>query len=231
MPTWESAANRGAHRAQTLLRRVGEELRITRIAAGLSTRQVGRMVGISHTQVRRIESGAAPHVDLDSLARIASTLGHELSLGVHPIGAPVRDKSHVALLGRFAARLHRSIRWRTEVPVPLRGDLRSADGVATARAFDATIEAETRLDDVQAVERRLRSKQRHLGTKRAILLVSDTRHNRAVIHAGAKLERAVSDRHAGLSCRAHQRGGSRWRLPRHPLTCPHDRRHPRSATP
>jgi len=145
------------------------------------------MVGISHTQVRRIESGAAPHVDLDSLARIASTLGHELSLGVHPIGAPVRDKSHVALLGRFAARLHRSIRWRTEVPVPLRGDLRSADGVATARAFDATIEAETRLDDVQAVERRLRSKQRDLGTKRAILLVSDTRNNRAVIHAVTNL--------------------------------------------
>lgn len=101
-----------------LLRRLGEELRVARIAAGLSTRRVGLMVRISHTQVRRIESGTAPHVDLDLLARIASTLGHELSLGVHPVGAPVRDKAHVALLGRFAARLHASIHWRTEVPIP-----------------------------------------------------------------------------------------------------------------
>jgi hypothetical protein len=47
--------------------------------------------------------------------------------------------------------------------------------------FDAVVEAETRLDDVQAIERRLRGKQRDLGAKRAILLVADTRHNRAVI--------------------------------------------------
>ena len=44
------------------------------------------------------------------------------------------------------------------------------------------IEAETRLNDVQAAERRLRAKQRDLGTTRAILLVADTRHNRAVIN-------------------------------------------------
>jgi transcriptional regulator with XRE-family HTH domain len=166
-----------------LLRRIGEELRIARIAAGLSTRRVGLMVRVSHTQVRRIESGIAPHVDLELLARIASTLGHELSLGVHPIGAPVRDKAHVSLLGRFSARLHPSVHWRTEVPIPIPGDLRTADGVAEGRTFDATIEAETRLDDVQAVERRLRTKQRDLDTKRAILLVADTRHNRAVVRA------------------------------------------------
>lgn len=183
MPTWESAANRGARRAQMLLRRIGEELRIARIAAGLSTRRVGLMVRVSHTQVRRIESGIAPHVDLELLARVASTLGHELSLGVHPISAPVRDKAHVSLLGRFAARLHPSIHWRTEVPIPIPGDLRTADGVAEGRTFDATIEAETRLDDVQAVERRLRTKRRDLGTKRAILLVADTRHNRVVVRA------------------------------------------------
>jgi transcriptional regulator with XRE-family HTH domain len=187
MPTWESAANRGGRRARELLGRIAKELRTARIAAGLSTRQVGKMVGVSHTQIRRIEAGLAPHVDLDLLSRIASVLGAELSIGVHPIGAPVRDKAHISLLGRFAARLHRSIRWRTEVPVPIPGDLRSADGVADTREFDATIEAETRLDDVQATERRLRSKQRDLGTKRAILLVADTRHNRTVIDAVPEL--------------------------------------------
>jgi transcriptional regulator with XRE-family HTH domain len=149
----------------------------------MSSRDVARQTGVSHTQVIRIERALAPHVDIEVLARLASVLGYELGMGIHPIAAPVRDKAHVSLLGRFAARLHQSIRWRTEVPIPIPGDLRSADGVAQGREFDATIEAETRLDDVQAVVRRLRSKQRDLGTSRAILLLSDTRHNRAVVRA------------------------------------------------
>jgi hypothetical protein len=145
------------------------------------------MVGVSHTQLRRIESGTAPHVDLDLLARIASVLGHELSIGVHPIGLPVRDKAHITLLGRFAARLHKSIRWRTEVPIPIPGDRRSADGLAATLGFDAVVEAETRIHDVQAVVRGLRAKQRDLGAKRAILLLADSRHNRGVINSVREL--------------------------------------------
>lgn len=166
-----------------LLRRVGEDLRVARIAAGLSTRRIGASAGVSHTHIRNIEAGLAPHIDLDLLARLASLLGCELSLGLHPVGSPVRDRAHLGLLARFAARLHPSIRWRTEVPVPIAGDLRSADGVATGRAFDAAVEAETRLDDVQVAVRKLRAKQRDLGTTRAILLLADTRHNRWVVAA------------------------------------------------
>jgi transcriptional regulator with XRE-family HTH domain len=183
MPTWQSAAHRGRQRAEYLLRRAGEELRHLRIAAGMSTRQLAGTVGISHTQVRRIEGGLAPHVDLDLLGRIASALGGELSLGVHPVGPPIRDKAHVELLQRFAARLGPGMTWDTEVPIPIPGDLRSADGVAAGGGFDAVVEAETRLHDVQATLRRLRAKQRDLEATRAILLVADTRHNRAVIAA------------------------------------------------
>ena len=106
-----------------------------------------------------------------------------------PVGAPVRDAGHIALLARFAARLAPSIRWRTEVQVPIAGDPRSADGVADTAEFDAVVEAETRLHDVQAVERRLRAKQRDLAVTRAILLVADSRHNRAVIATVADLSR------------------------------------------
>jgi transcriptional regulator with XRE-family HTH domain len=155
----------------------------------MSSREVGRFAGISHTYVLRVERGLAPRVDISVLERMASVLGHELSMGVHPIGPPVRDKGQISLLGRFAARLHALIRWRTEVPIPIPGDLRSADGVADTRAFDAIVEAEARLDDVQAVVRRLRSKQRDLGAKRAVLLVADTRHNRAVIDQVPDLRR------------------------------------------
>jgi transcriptional regulator with XRE-family HTH domain len=172
-----------------LLRRAGEELRLLRVSTGTSTRQLATTIGISHTQVRRIEAGLAPHIDLDLLGRMASALGAELSLGVHPIGPPVRDRAHLELLARFAAHLGPSVTWQTEVPIPIRGDLRSADGVARGTDFDAIVEAETRLHDVQATERRLGAKQRDLGTPRAILLVADTRHDRAVISAVPNLKR------------------------------------------
>jgi transcriptional regulator with XRE-family HTH domain len=189
MPTWESTRHRATRHARFLLARVGGDLRRARFEAGLSTRQVGALLRISHTQVQRIEAGAAPHVDLDLLARFAAVVGSEVSMGIHPSGPPVRDSAHVALLERFAARLHRTIAWRTEVQMPIPGDLRSADGVATTPAFEAIVEAETRVDDVQAVVRRLRSKQRDLGVPRAILLVNDTRHNRNVIRQIPDLRR------------------------------------------
>ena len=169
------------------MHKLGEEYRKARLSIGLSTRDAGQAAGISHTQVLRIERGLAPHVDIDVLARLASVHGYELSVNLYPAGPPVRDKAHLALLGRCKARLHPSIRWRTEVPVPIPGDRRSADATATARTFDATVEAETRLGDVQATERKLRAKQRDLGTTRAILLVADTRHNRAVLAAVPEL--------------------------------------------
>ncbi len=70
---------------------------------------------------------------------------------------------------------------RTEVPVPIEGDRRSADAVIDTPRFAALVEAETRIGDIQALERRISLKQRDLGLARVILLVADTRHNRDVI--------------------------------------------------
>jgi transcriptional regulator with XRE-family HTH domain len=187
MPTRETAVQRADRQTLNILRRVGGELRTARTAVGIGSRDVGRHAGISHTQVIRIERGLAPHVDIGVLARLASVLGYELGVGIHPVTAPVRDKAHISLLRRFAARLHRSIRWRTEVPIPIPGDRRSADGVAVAGGFDAVVDAETRIHDVQAIVRGIRAKQRDLDAKRAILLVADTRHNRAVINSVPEL--------------------------------------------
>ena len=66
--------------------------------------------------------------------------------------------------------------------------------MARGPGFGAIVEAETRLDDVQAAERRLRAKQRDLGATRAILLVADTRHNRTVVAQVPQLRDAVPDR-------------------------------------
>ena len=183
MPTKDSPRLRGARRARSLLQRFGHEARLARIDAAVSLRTVAAAAGISHTHLWRIERGETPHVDIDVLARVAEVIGCELSLGLHPDAAPVRDKAHIALLGRLRDRLHPRLRWRSEVPMPLPGDRRSADAVITGATFTALVEAETRLGDVQAVERRISAKARDLRADRSILLVLDSRHDRAAIRS------------------------------------------------
>jgi hypothetical protein len=61
------------------------------------------------------------------------------------------------------------------------GDLRSADFVITGSTFGVLGEAETRLFDVQALERRIGAKQRDLGLERIVLLLADTAANRRTV--------------------------------------------------
>jgi transcriptional regulator with XRE-family HTH domain len=187
MPTHETPRQRGARRARELLQRTGAGLRQARIDGGLSLRQVASSAGISHTHLRRIEGALAPHVDIDVLARIAEVVGYQLSLAIHPIGTPLRDAAHLALLARFRRRIHASLRWASEVVVPISGDLRSADAVIAGIRVHAMVEAETRLGDIQALERRISAKARDLGLDRVILLVLDSRHNREVIRTTPEL--------------------------------------------
>lgn len=189
MPTHETIRQRADRRSRGLLARVGHELYGARSAAALSSRHVGGLAGISHTQLLRIERGVAPHVDIGVLARVAAVVGCELSLGVHPVGPPVRDAAHLALLGRLRAAVPSTVRWTSEVAVPLPGDRRSADATLVGPLLRAMVEAETRLGDVQATERRISAKARDLGFDRVVLLVLDSRHNREVIRLTPELRR------------------------------------------
>ena len=210
MPTFERAAARSARMARVEGRRTGEQLRIARIAAGLSQRALGSMVGISHMSVGRMERGESHRITIDRVASLAAVLGLDLRIGLFPAGSPVRDAAHLALIGRLRSRVSPNLRWRTEVPLPLPGDLRSADVVIDGGSVDAFVEAETRLGDLQAMERKIRLKQRDLGIRRVILLVADTRHNRSVLEAHPDLlERfPVSTRACLLALRAgHDPGG------------------------
>jgi hypothetical protein len=112
--------------------------------------------------------------------------GHDLVVRPYPIGDPIRDATHAALLDRLHAQCHPSLIWRTEVPLPLPGDLRAWDATTTGEAFRAAVEAETRVRDLQALERRLSLKERDGGLDRLILLVLDTPTNRSVLRAHAE---------------------------------------------
>lgn len=65
--------------------------------------------------------------------------------------------------------------------MPITGDLRSGDGMIEGVFGGFLTEAETRLTDLQAVERKALLKKRDLGATRLILLVADTPNNRRVL--------------------------------------------------
>jgi hypothetical protein len=73
-----------------------------------------------------------------------------------------------------------SIGWRSEVPVGGYGDLRAWDVVLDVGMLVA-VDAETRLHDMQALQRRCETKLRDSGLGRLVLLVAATPHNRAVL--------------------------------------------------
>ncbi len=163
----ESLATLGAKRSRLLRQRIGDELANARIVGGLSVREVSRKVGVSADRVARAERGDPSALTLDLAARLAPIVGLQLATTLHLNGDPVRDRAHLALLDRFRRRLHPSLKWRTEVPMPIPGDLRSADGLIEGGFGTALVEAETRITDVQSVERKSALKARDLGAEGA----------------------------------------------------------------
>lgn len=183
----ERAVDIGAARARDTLARLAAEARTTRLAAGLSQRDLGEAIGLSRSQVSRIERGLSPELTIVVASRLFAVLGMNLSVRAYPAGDPIRDAAHAVLLERLHARCHRSFRWATEVPFPKPGDLRAWDATATATATAPVIrigiEAETRIRDGQALDRRLALKKRDGGMDRMILLVASTRANHAALRA------------------------------------------------
>lgn len=183
MGSRERAIDIGAARARDILARLMAEARAARLAAGLGQDDVAAALGISRSQYSRMERGLSPDISINRAARLFAVLGQELSVRAFPAGDPIRDVAHTALLERLRARCHRSFRWRTEVPLPIPGDLRAWDATAVCPTCRIGVEAETRLRDIQALDRRLALKERDGGMDRLVLLVLDSRSNREVVRA------------------------------------------------
>ncbi len=184
--TRERPADRGRRRANEALRHLGADFRQARVGAGLSLRDVASASGASHAQLWRFERGQLRRLDLPGLGAWCSTVGLELSLRSYPAGDPIRDRAQVALLERLRTRLHPSLQWRAEVPLPGAGDLRAWDAEITGgqpRRWRVLVEAETAITDGQALLRRLQLKVRDDPNGRAVLLVADTRRNRHALRA------------------------------------------------
>jgi transcriptional regulator with XRE-family HTH domain len=161
----------------------GEELRSARFSAGLSQETVAAASGLSATQVGRIERGVLASVSVDQLCRLVSVLGLEVWLRFYPAGDPIRDQGQVDLIERFRPNLGSPLWLRTEVLIPIPGDKRAWDGSIEGGRSPVRLEAETRIHDVQALQRRIALKARDSGVAVVILLVSATHANRAALRA------------------------------------------------
>jgi transcriptional regulator with XRE-family HTH domain len=159
---------------------IGEELREARLLAALTQREVALAVGISAAEVSRIERGQAPHVAYETLVAIAAVLGLDLPLRAFPNDDAVRDAGQLRLLAALRTILPH-LDHRSEVALGLPGDRRAWDLMLLGPGWSLAVEAETRLRDIQALQRKITLKCRDGGLDRVLLLVADTRHNRRVL--------------------------------------------------
>lgn len=139
MTTRESPRDRARRAAAATRMRLGRELRTARRTSGLSMEHVGGACGISRSQVDRIERGAIETLSLPSVVCIAAVVGLDLVIRTYPRGDPIRDAGHARLLERLRQRLHEGLSFRTEVPLPIVGDLRAWDAVIGGQGWQVPV--------------------------------------------------------------------------------------------
>ena len=160
---------------------------------------IAKAIGRSDAWVSWTESGANAKLSIVDASRMLSCVGLELSVRGYPAGRGVRDEAQLDLLARLRLVVASRWEWRTEVPMPIAGDSRAWDVVLRGPGVSIGVEAETRLRDLQAVDRRIMLKLRDSGFDRAIILVGATRTNRLILREIGESVRAnypVSSRQA-----------------------------------
>jgi len=191
MSTRQRPVDRGIRISLKLRQMAGEEFRQTRIGLGFSQAFVGRACGLSPTQVSRIERAVLPSVTLEQLCRIASVLGLDTSLKFYAGDSPLRDQAQIDLIERFREHVGPPLQIRTEVPVPIEGDRRAWDMWLVGAPQTVGVEAESRIRDCQAVQRRITLKARDSDIKQVVLLVADSHANRAAVQAAGAILREM----------------------------------------
>jgi transcriptional regulator with XRE-family HTH domain len=186
MPTRERLAALGTAHGTWLVRQLGDELRNARLAAGLSQLSVASAARLSQGSVSRLEHAKPPHPDIVEALRVARVVGLELSVRCFPAAGQLRDVAHVGLIHRLLKRIPPDISRQLEAPVR-RGDLRAWDVLLQVGGVRIGVIAETRIRDLQALLRREKRKQMDGNIDRLLLLVADTKHNRATLEEASSL--------------------------------------------
>jgi transcriptional regulator with XRE-family HTH domain len=183
MPARERPFDRGTRRGREFVLQIGREVRSARIDRGLTLAEVGAALGISAAECSRIERGLSPSVRLITLCQYGAIVGLDLSVRAFAGGEPIRDAGQAPLAARFQGLLHRTLAWRSEVPLPRPGDPRAWDGVITGSDWRYGVEFESAPHDGQALARGLELKQRDGMVDGVILVLPRTRRTREFLAA------------------------------------------------
>ena len=162
------------------------DVRRARLNAGLSQAAVARSIGCSRQLIGAIEAGRLDDIGCLQVARIGAAVGLEVTVRAYLSGRPLRDAGQLRLLERFKSVVGETWGWRAETPVssdPL--ERRAIDALLVRDGQRIGVEAVTRLVDVQAQVRAILLKQEAAGIGRMVLVLADTRHNRAALTDGA----------------------------------------------
>ena len=154
-------------RTRTVRRMIGGELRIAREDQGRSQRAVATAAGIDRSHVSRVETGSAA-ASVDTMSRIASALGGEISVRYYPgTGPRVRDHLQAAIIAALANLVHPG--WRRFLEVPVYRPVRGVIDVVLHDPHAALVVA----TEVQSELRRLEQLLRWSNEKRDALPSSD----------------------------------------------------------
>jgi len=114
-------AHAGRQRAQLLRAQIGRELRIARLAVGLTQRAVGKRAGLSQSAISQIER-ATRGFAIGAYSRAVAAVGHELSVRVFPKSSvSLRDRGQLELAQRIVAAVSPSWECRLEYLSPRMG--------------------------------------------------------------------------------------------------------------
>ncbi len=149
--------------------------------AGISQDRLAAAVGLSGSEIGRIERGEAPWLTIAATVHVLRGVGLDVWLKTYPFASPVRDRAHTALIERFLRRLPPTLNVRREWPIPVPGDYRAIDLLLDGSTGRIGVEAETRILDEQALLRELNLKQRDANLDRMCLLIMRSRANVAAL--------------------------------------------------
>lgn len=190
MPVTDRAVDAGARRGRQLELMIGREIRSARRMAGVSQDTLGTTAGLSGSEIGRIERGEAPWLGIREASGILGALGLKLWVQTFPTGSPLRDAGHLRLLGDFEARLPSTVRPIREWPIPGSATGKALDILLTGLPKRTGAEAETVLDDLQALERDINLKKADADLERLFLVVRASKRNREIVRVSPALRRS-----------------------------------------
>jgi transcriptional regulator with XRE-family HTH domain len=205
--TRQRLADVGAADARRVVGDIAREISEARRAAGTSQREAARRAGLSPSQYGRIERGELRRLTVEDACRAARAASLRCTVRCFPSDLRAHDAAQLSVLARLEALVAPPLAVRREVGVPIQGDLRAWDARVTDGRSNASVDAEARLGDLQALARRTALKQRDDPEAGAVILaLSRTTHNRAILRDHREALRAQFPLDGAAIARALRRG-------------------------